>query len=140
MAQLLYLRTKQRFACDLHPAAAIGAGLRIVHAQDVVVGPDVQLGADVVLFNGITLGNKLGRASYLGMPRLGDAVLVGAGAKLLGPIRVGSRARIGANAVVLTDVPESGIAVGVPARLVVIAAGDLDGAPRGNEAGTVGRS
>lgn len=117
-AQLAYLRAKQRFGCDLHPASDIGPGLRIVHAQDIVVGPDAHLGRDVVLFNGITLGNKLGRTSYLGMPRVGDWVLIGAGAKLLGPIAVGRGARIGANAVVLADVPEGAIAVGAPARII----------------------
>jgi serine O-acetyltransferase len=117
-AQLAYLRTKQRFGCDLHPASNIAPGLRIVHAQDVVVGPEVQLGRDVVLFNGITLGNKLGRTNFLGMPVVGDGVMVGAGAKLLGPIRVGTNSRIGANSVVLSDIPDGGIAVGAPARVI----------------------
>jgi serine O-acetyltransferase len=117
-AQLGYLRAKQRFGCDLHPASDIGPGLRLVHAQDLVVGPDARLGKDVVLFNGITFGNKLGRDSWTGMPVVGDSVLVGAGAKILGPITIGEGARIGANAVVLNDVPKNGVAVGAPARVV----------------------
>lgn len=118
LAQLAYLRAKRRYGCDLHPAAEIGPGLRIAHAQDIVVGPEVRVGSEVMIFNGVTLGNKLGRTAWLGMPRVGDAAVLGTGAKILGAVEVGARSRVGANAVVLTDVPPDATAVGAPARVV----------------------
>ena len=117
-AYLLYQRTRSRFACDISYEAEIGPGIRIVHAVDVVIGGGARLGADVVVFNGVTLGNRLSADDPLGMPLVGDRVLLGAGAKLLGSIEVGDGARIGANAVVLASVPAGATAVGNPARIV----------------------
>jgi serine O-acetyltransferase len=102
---------------EIHPGAEIGRGLFIDHGMGVVIGQTAVLGQDVLLFHGVTLGgidDRPGRRHAM----VGDRVLVGAGAKLLGPIRVGSDARIGANAVVLSDVPEGATAVGIPARVI----------------------
>jgi serine O-acetyltransferase len=95
--------------------ARIGRRLRIDHSHGIVVSGDAWLGDDVVLRNGVTIG--LRRAGTRGSPVIGHRVDIGAGAKILGTINVGNDACIGANAVVLTDVPANSIAVGVPARI-----------------------
>lgn len=102
---------------DIHPAARIGKNLFIDHATGVVIGETAEIGDDVTLYHGVTLG---GTSTSQGKrhPTLGDRVIVGAGAKLLGPIVIGDDARIGSNAVVLKDVPEAATAVGVPAQIV----------------------
>lgn len=83
----------------------------------VVIHKDAIIGNDCHIDQGVTIG---GTGTKLGVPRLGDRVYIGAGAKILGDISVGDGATIGANAVVLTDVPPNGVAVGVPARLVKV--------------------
>ena len=102
---------------DIHPAARIGKNLFIDHATGVVIGETAEIGDDVTLYHGVTLG---GTSSCQGKrhPTLGNRVILGAGAKLLGPIVIGDDARIGSNAVVLKDVPDSATAVGVPAQIV----------------------
>lgn len=115
-ATVLYLISKRRYGCDIAPGARVGAGLRLTHCSDIVIGPNVELGDDVVIFNGTTLGNRLGSAKG-GMPKVGSRVLIGTGAKCLGAIEIGDDARIGANAVVLNDVPSQAVAVGVPAKI-----------------------
>ena len=104
---------------DIHPAARIGKNLFIDHATGVVIGETAEIGDDVTLYHGVTLG---GTSTSQGKrhPTLGDRVIVGAGAKLLGPIVIGNDARIGSNAVVLKNVPEAATAVGVPAEVVRI--------------------
>jgi len=94
--------------------ARVGPGLRIHHFGGIVFHPEVVVGADCTIYHGVTLGD-MGVAT--GAPRIGDRVMIGAGAKILGPIEVGDDAKIGANAVVLTSVPEGGLAVGVPATI-----------------------
>ncbi len=93
--------------------AQLGRRVRIDHPQGVVVSGDARLGDDVVLRNGVTIG--LRRAGKRGSPVIGNRVDIGAGAKILGEIRIGDDSSIGANAVVLTDVPQGSIAVGIPA-------------------------
>lgn len=102
---------------DIHPAARIGRRLFIDHATGLVIGETAEIGDDVTLYHGVTLG---GTTTQKGKrhPTLGDGVIVGAGAKLLGPIRIGHNARIGSNAVVLKEVPAGATAVGVPAQIV----------------------
>jgi serine O-acetyltransferase len=92
----------------------VGRRLRIEHCGDIVVSGDAVIGDDVVIRNGVTIG--LRRTGERGSPRIGSRVDIGAGAKLLGPITIGEDAVIGANAVVLDDVPSGSIAVGIPAR------------------------
>uniref|UniRef100_UPI0035709E97 serine O-acetyltransferase n=1 Tax=Marinobacterium zhoushanense TaxID=1679163 RepID=UPI0035709E97 len=102
---------------DIHPGASVGARLFIDHGAGVVIGETAVIGDDVTLYHGVTLGgtswNKGKRH-----PTLGDRVLVGAGAKVLGPITVASDARVGANSVVVQDVPAGGTVVGIPGRIV----------------------
>lgn len=101
---------------EIHPGATIGPRLFIDHGMGVVIGETAEVGADVMLYHGVTLG---GRTSSRGKrhPTLGDRVMVGAGAKILGPVTIGDDAQVGANAVVVHDVPAGAVAVGVPARV-----------------------
>ena len=100
---------------ELPCEARIGRRLIIEHGFDVVVSGDAALGDDVVLRNGVTIG--LRHKDRRGSPTIGNRVDIGTGAKLLGPIRIGDDVVVGANAVVITDVPSNSIAVGVPARI-----------------------
>lgn len=102
---------------EIHPAARIGQGLLIDHGMGVVIGETAEIGDGCTIFHGVTLGGT-GKEKGKRHPTLRDGVFVGAGAKLLGNIEIGARAKIGANAVVLSDVPEDSTAVGVPARIV----------------------
>ncbi len=103
---------------EIHPGAKIGPGLFIDHGMGIVIGETAEIGADVTLYQGVTLGGtsleKIKRH-----PTLGDGVVVGAGAKILGAITVGECSRIGANAVVVKPVPPNSVVVGVPGEVVV---------------------
>jgi len=103
---------------DIAWSARIGPGLVLWHPTGVVIGSGVVIGREARVQQGITLGAARSRTGQDGDPVLGDDVYLGAGARVLGPVRVGDRARIGANAVVLTDVPDDASAVGVPARTI----------------------
>lgn len=100
---------------DIHPAARIGRRVFIDHATGVVIGQTAEVGEDVVIFHGVTLG---GVSMNPGKrhPTVGNHVMIGAGAKVLGPVTIGDHSKIGANAVVTKDVPADSVAVGVPAR------------------------
>ena len=102
---------------EIHPGATIGRRFFIDHGMGVVIGETALIGDDCTLYHGVTLGgtswNKGKRH-----PTLGDGVVVGAGAKILGPITIGRGAKIGSNAVVVKDVPEGATAVGIPARIL----------------------
>ncbi|NLB24679.1 MAG: serine O-acetyltransferase [Clostridiales bacterium] len=102
---------------EIHPAAVIGRGLFIDHGSGVVIGETTEIGDYCTLYQGVTLGGT-GIEQGKRHPTLEDHVLVGAGAKVLGPFRVGKHAKIAAGAVVLTEVPEYGTAVGVPAKIL----------------------
>ena len=101
---------------EIHPAAQIGKGLFIDHGSGVVIGETTIIGENCTLYQGVTLGGT-GKQTGKRHPTLGDNVMVGAGAKLLGNFTVGSNSKIAAGAVVLSDVPENATAVGVPARI-----------------------
>ncbi|WNB86758.1 serine O-acetyltransferase EpsC [Cellulomonas sp. ATA003] len=115
-ARLLSQAVRAATGIEIHPGARIGRRLFIDHGMGVVVGETAEVGDDVVLFHGATLGGKAMRRGKR-HPSLGDGVVVGAGAKVLGPVWVGDGAQIGANAVVIADVPPGSVAVGVPARV-----------------------
>ncbi len=102
---------------EIHPAARVGDGLFIDHGTGVVVGETAEIGSDVTLYQGVTLGGT-GFAAGKRHPTLEDNVTVGSGAKLLGPIVVGHGAKIGANSVVITDVPPNATVVGNPGHVV----------------------
>lgn len=104
-------------AIEIHPGAEIGKGLFIDHGSGVVIGETTIIGDDCTIYQGVTLGGT-GKDKGKRHPTLGNNVLVGSGAKILGPFKVGDNARIAANAVVLDEVPDNSTAVGVPARIV----------------------
>lgn len=103
---------------EIHPGATIGSGFFIDHGMGVVIGETAELGADVTLYHGVTLGGtswKKGKRH----PTLEDGVVVGAGAKILGAITIGANSRVGANAVVVKNVPPNSVVVGVPGQVVI---------------------
>lgn len=102
---------------EIHPAATIGRRFFIDHGMGVVIGETAEIGDDVTLYHGVTLGGTSWQAGKR-HPTLGSGVIVGAGAKVLGPIRVGDNARVGSNAVVVKDVPEGLTVVGIPGHVV----------------------
>src|SRR5690606_6643808 len=117
-ARLLSQLARATTGIEIHPGARLGRRLFIDHGMGVVIGETTVVGDDVMLYHGVTLG---GRSLNRGKrhPTLGDRVTVGAGAKVLGPVWVGDDAQIGANAVVVKDVPAGAVAVGIPARIRV---------------------
>ncbi len=102
---------------EIHPGAVIGRGLFIDHGMGVVIGETAVVGDNCTIYQGVTLGGT-GKEKGKRHPTLGDNVIVGSGAKVLGPFRVGSNSKIAAGAVVLSEVPENSTCVGVPARVV----------------------
>jgi serine O-acetyltransferase len=117
LAYFLYAGARSRTACDLALGARIGPGMRIEHRTDVVVGPYAVIGEDVYLFNGVTIGKRRPLEDDA-MATIGDRVMLGSGAKILGGVHVGSDAVVGANAVVVADVPAGATVAGNPARVV----------------------
>jgi serine O-acetyltransferase len=109
---------------DIHPGARVGRNLFIDHGQGVVIGETAVIGDDVTIYQSVTLGGTDPSNGVAGKrhPTLEDGVIVGSGAAVLGPIVVGSRARVGANAVVTRDVPEGATMVGIPARATLVEA------------------
>lgn len=99
---------------EIHPAAKIGKRLFIDHGTGVVIGETAEIGDDVTIYHGVTLGGT-GKEHRKRHPTIQNNVVIGAGAKVLGPITIGENSKIGANAVVLKDVPPNSTAVGVPA-------------------------
>jgi len=102
---------------EIHPAAVIGRRFFIDHGMGVVIGETAEIGDDCTLYHGVTLGGTTWNKGKR-HPTLKDGVVVGAGAKILGPITIGARAKVGSNAVVVKDVPDEATAIGIPARLV----------------------
>lgn len=128
MALHLQSLVSQVFAIDIHPAAVIGRGVFIDHATGVVIGETAVVGEDVSILQGVTLGGT-GKESGDRHPKVGDGVLLSAGANVLGNVRIGDQAKVGAGSVVLHEVPAHSTVVGVPATVV-----------RRNDPGCPGRS
>ena len=116
-AYYLQSRSSQVFQVDIHPAARIGRGIMLDHATGFVVGETAQIGDHVSILHGVTLGGT-GKADEDRHPKIGNGVLLGAGAKILGNIRVGDCSRVAAGSVVLKEVPERTTVAGVPAKVV----------------------
>ena len=102
---------------EIHPGAKIGRRLVIDHGMGIVIGETAEIGDDCLIYHGVTLGGT-GKDSGKRHPTIGNNVLIGNGAKILGPFKVGDNSRIAANSVVLTEIPPDSTAVGVPARIV----------------------
>ena len=129
LARWISERAKRRTGIEIHPAAKIGRGVLIDHGAGVVIGETAEVGDGCTIYQGVTLGGT-GKDTGKRHPTIGNNVLIGSGAKVLGPFTVGDNARIAAGAVVLSEVPADATAVGVPARVVRVAgripACDLD--------------
>lgn len=117
VARLISQTARALTGIEIHPGAKIGKGLLIDHGSGVVIGETAEIGDYCLLYQGCTLGGT-GKDHGKRHPTLGNNVMVGCGAKVLGPFKVGDNAKIAANAVVLEPVPENSTAVGVPARIV----------------------
>ena len=104
---------------EIHPGAKIGRRLVIDHGMGIVIGETAEIGDDCLLYHGVTLGGT-GKDQGKRHPTIGNNVMVSTGAKVLGPFKVGDNARIAANAVVLSEVPDNSTAVGIPAQIVRI--------------------
>jgi serine O-acetyltransferase len=116
-ARLLSQWVRLGTGVEIHPGAVLGRRFFIDHGMGVVIGETATVGDDCVIFHGSTLGGtSMSRGKR--HPTVGNGVVVGAGAKVLGPVSIGDGARVGANAVVLKDVPPGAAAVGIPARIV----------------------
>jgi serine O-acetyltransferase len=115
----LYLqsRSSQVFQVDINPAAKIGRGIMLDHATGLVVGETAVIGNDVSMLQGVTLGGT-GKAEEDRHPKIGNGVLIGAGAKILGNIKIGDCARVGAGSVVVKEVPPRVTVAGVPAKII----------------------
>ena len=111
---------RRRTGIEIHPGATIGKRLVIDHGMGIVIGETAEVGDDCLIYHGVTLGGT-GKDQGKRHPTIGNNVLISAGAKVLGPFRVGDNSRIAANAVVLSEVPADATAVGIPAQIVRIA-------------------
>ncbi len=116
-AYYLQSQASRIFSVDIHPAAVIGSGIMIDHGHGIVVGETARIGDNVSLLHGVTLGGT-GKEGGVRHPTIGNNVMIGAGAKVLGNITVGDCCRVAAGSVVLKDVPPSSTVAGVPARIV----------------------
>ncbi|MBB93966.1 MAG: serine O-acetyltransferase [Rhodobacteraceae bacterium] len=117
LARVLSYLARMVTGIDIHPGARIGPGFFIDHGAGVVIGETAEVGRDVTLYHGVTLGG-VSWSPGKRHPTLADGVMVGAGAKILGPITVGAGARVGANSVVVEEVPPETTVIGIPARIV----------------------
>lgn len=115
LARLISQASRFVTGIEIHPGAKIGSRFFIDHGMGVVIGETARIGNDVTMYHGVTLGGTSFEQT-IRHPQVGNHVIIGAGAQLLGPIKVGDNARIGSNAVVVTDVPEGATMVGVPAH------------------------
>ena len=117
IARWISQRARRRTGIEIHPGATIGKGLFIDHGMGVVIGETTEIGDNCTLYQCVTLGGT-GKEHGKRHPTLGNNVMVGSGAKILGPFKVGDNARVAAGAVVLDEVPPNSTAVGVPAKIV----------------------
>lgn len=118
IAQILKNICRIIYACDISFKIKVGRNLQLPHqGLGTVIGPDVIIGDDVTIYQNVTLGSKDNDEPYA-VPTIGNDVMIGAGTVILGGIKVGSHVKIGANSVVLTDIPDNSAAAGVPARVI----------------------
>ncbi|MDP0925565.1 serine O-acetyltransferase [Paracoccus onubensis] len=117
LAYFVQMRCSECFGVDIHPAARIGTGVMIDHAHSIVIGETATVGDDVSMLHSVTLGGT-GKEDGDRHPKIGDGVMIGAGAKVLGNIRIGNCSRIAAGSVVLHEVPDCKTVAGVPARVI----------------------
>ena len=117
MARWISQRASKKTGIEIHPAATIGKRFFIDHGTGVVIGETAVIGDNVTVYQGVTLGGT-GKDTGKRHPTIGNNVMIGSGAKVLGPLEIGDNSRIAAGAVVLKDIPPNSTAVGVPAKVV----------------------
>ena len=117
--------SRHRTGIEIHPGAKIGKRLVIDHGMGIVIGETAEIGDDCLIYHGVTLGGT-GKESGKRHPTIGNNVLIGTGAKVLGPFTIGDNCRIAANSVVLKEIPPDSTAVGIPARIVKRAGQKID--------------
>ncbi len=117
LARYISQRTRHMTGIEIHPGARIGKRLVIDHGMGIVIGETAEIGDDCLIYQGVTLGGT-GKETGKRHPTIGNNVLIGCGAKVLGPFKVGDNSRVAANAVVLGEIPPDSTAVGSPARVV----------------------
>ena len=120
LARWISQRSRRKTGIEIHPGAKIGRRLVIDHGMGIVIGETAEIGDDCTIYHGVTLGGT-GKDTGKRHPTIGNNVLISTGAKVLGPFTVGDNSRIGANAVVLQEVPPDSTVVGIKARVVKIA-------------------
>lgn len=117
LARFVSQRAARKTGIEIHPGATIGRRLVIDHGTGVVIGETTEIGDDVLIYQGVTLGGT-GKDTGKRHPTIGNNVMISAGAKVLGPFKIGDNSRVAAGAIVLTEVPPNSTVVGVPARVV----------------------
>lgn len=117
LARAISQMARHRTGIEIHPGAKIGKRLVIDHGMGIVIGETAEIGDDCLIYHGVTLGGT-GKEVGKRHPTIGNNVLIGTGAKVLGPFKVGDNSRIAANSVVLSEIPPDSTAVGIPARVV----------------------
>ena len=117
LARLISQTSRFFTGIEIHPGATIGKGLFIDHGMGVVIGETAEVGDNVTLYHGVTLGGT-GKDTGKRHPTVGNNVIIGSGAKVLGPILIGDGVKVGANSVVLKDIPANCTAVGIPAKII----------------------
>ena len=117
VARWISQRGRKKTGIEIHPGATIGRRLFIDHGMGIVIGETSTIGDDCTIYHNSTLGGT-GKDKYKRHPDLGNNVMVGSGAKILGPIKIGDNSKIGANCVVLKDVPDNSTTVGIPGEVV----------------------
>ena len=116
LARILAQFTRFLTGIEIHPGATIGRRFFIDHGMGVVIGETAEIGEDVMIYHGVTLGGR-SLEKVKRHPTVGDRVVIGAGAKILGPVEIGADSAVGANAVVVKDVPEDSIVTGIPGKV-----------------------
>ncbi len=117
LARYVSQKAARKTGIEIHPGATIGRRLVIDHGTGVVIGETTEIGDDVLIYQGVTLGGT-GKDTGKRHPTIGNNVMISAGAKVLGPFKIGDNSRVAAGAVVLAEVPPNSTVVGVPARVV----------------------
>lgn len=125
LARYISEKAKRKTGIEIHPGAQIGKGLFIDHGNGVVIGETAKVGNNVTIYHGVTLG-ATGKDTGKRHPTVEDNVMIGAGAKILGPIIIGKNTKVGAGAVVLSSSPENSTIVGVPSRVAKISQNNID--------------
>jgi serine O-acetyltransferase len=124
IARVISTIARRRTGVEIHPGATIGRNLVIDHGMGVVIGETARIGNDVLIYHGVTLGATGNDSTGRRHPTVCNGAMISAGAKILGNIKVGAYARVGANAVVIKDVPDYSTAVGIPAKIILNASGN----------------